>query len=231
MSRGSLVVVGTGIGPDQITGEARAAIAAADRVFFAAADALTEGEILKLSESASSLAGFFENGASRLEAYERIVDAILGAARSGQRVCAAFYGHPGVFVFPAGEAMRRARSEGIEARMLPGVSSLDCLFADLGVDPAAAGLQTYEAGDFIRRAPTVEPRAALVLWQVGMVESRAELGRALRPWYPETHELVVYEASPYPIIRPRADAVPLASLDEVELTPRSTLYVPPLQSQ
>ena len=231
MSRGSLVVVGTGIGPGQLTTEARAAIASADHVFFAAGDALTEAEIRGLSDSGSSLDGFFEDGVSRLESYERIVEALLEAARSGQRVCAAFYGHPGVFVYPAGEAIKRAREEGIQARMLPGVSSLDCLFADLGVDPAAAGLQTYEASDFIRRTPTLEPSAALVLWQVGVVESQAELTKALRAWYPESHELVVYEASPYPLISPRMEPVPLARLDDVELSPRSTLYVAPLLSR
>jgi uncharacterized protein YabN with tetrapyrrole methylase and pyrophosphatase domain len=227
---GSLVVVGTGIGPAQLTTEARAAIAAADRVFFAAGDLLTEAELGELNANASTLAGFFENGNSRRQAYEDIVEAILAPARSGMRVCAAFYGHPGMFVLPAGEAIRRARSEGIAARMLPGVSSLDCLFADLGVDPAAAGLQMYEAGEFVHRQPTVEPRAGLVLWQVGVVRSQDELAAALRSWYPETHEVVVYEASSYPGMPPRADPFDLERLVDAELTPRSTLYVPPLAS-
>jgi uroporphyrin-III C-methyltransferase len=226
---GSLVVVGTGIGAGQLTIEARTEIAAADRVFVAAADALTEAEVGGLNANASSLSGYFENGRSRQDAYELIVEAILAPARDGERVCAAFYGHPGMFVLPAGEAIRRAQSEGIPAKMLPGVSSLDCLFADLGVDPAAAGLQTYEATDFLRRAPGLEPRASLVLWQVGVVESRAELAGALRSWYPERHELVVYEASSYPGVPPRAEPVALERLERAELSPRSTLYVPPLE--
>jgi uncharacterized protein YabN with tetrapyrrole methylase and pyrophosphatase domain len=226
---GSLVVVGTGIGPAQLTTEARTAIAAADRVFFAAGDALTEKEIRRLSAKASSLDGFFEKGTSRRHAYERIVEAIVAPARSGMRVCAAFYGHPGMFVLPAGEAIKRARGEGITARMLPGVSALDCLFADLGVDPAAAGLQMYEAGDFLRRGPTLEPRAGLVLWQVGVVESLGEIAGALRAWYPGTHELIIYEASPYPGIPPQAESSTVERLEQAELTPRSTLYVPPLQ--
>jgi uncharacterized protein YabN with tetrapyrrole methylase and pyrophosphatase domain len=113
--------------------------------------------------------------------------------------------------------------------MLPGVSSLDCLFADLGVDPAAAGLQTYEATDFLQRAPTLEPRAGLVLWQVGVVESRGELARALESWYPKNHDVTVYEASSYPGVPPRAESLALERLEGAELTPRSTLYVPPLQ--
>jgi hypothetical protein len=33
--------------------------------------------------------------------------------------------------------------------MLPAVSAEDCLFADLGVDPGAAGCQSHEAADFL----------------------------------------------------------------------------------
>jgi uncharacterized protein YabN with tetrapyrrole methylase and pyrophosphatase domain len=226
---GSLVVVGTGIGIAQLTAEARVAISAADTVFFAAGDALTHDEIVRLSPGASSLSVYFENGSSRRDAYERIVEAILEPARAGRHVCAAFYGHPGVFVLSSGEAIRRARTEGIAARMLPGVSALDCMFADLGVDPAASGLQTYEAGDFVRRRPTIEPRAGLALLQVGVVESVEALVLALLSWYPEAHPLVVYEASAYPGLAPRADDVRLSGLADVELTPRSTLYVPPLE--
>lgn len=225
---GSLVVVGTGIGAGQLTVEARGAIAHAERVFFLAGDPLTEDEILVLNPGATSLAGCFQDGAGSRDAYERVVETILAPARDGARVCAAFYGHPGMFVLPAAEAIRRARAAGIEARMLPGVSSLDCLFADLGVDPAAAGLQTYEAGDFLRRLPNLEPRAGLVLWQVGAVEEPDRLVRALLASYPASHELVVYEASPYPGIAPRADSVPVGRLAEVELTLRSTAYVPPV---
>lgn len=220
--------MGTGIGPGQLTIEARAAITAADRVFYLAADLLTERQLQGLAPEATSLGDCYGDDGPGLAAYERMADAILAPARAGERVCAAFYGHPGVFVFPAGEAIRRARSEGIDARMLPGVSSLDCLFADLGVDPAAAGLQTYEAGDFLRRRPAVEPRAALVLWQVGVLESVEGLAALLGERYPPEHRLVVYEASPYPGVASRSDPVPLGELVSVRLSQRSTLYVQPV---
>jgi hypothetical protein len=70
-----------------------------------------------------------------------------------------------------------------------------------------------------------------VLWQVGVAESITELTRALCASYPDEHEAIVYEASPFPGLAPRTDSVPLARLDEVELTPRSTLYVPPAPSR
>ena len=137
-----------------------------------------------------------------------MVEAILDPVRDGRNVCAAFYGHPGVFVLPSHEAVKQARSEGFEAMMLPGISAEDCLFADLGVDPAEAGCQSYEATRFLERRPAIEPRAALILWQIGVVGSAnhsaepvaprlTELVERLRGLYPDEHEVVVYEASSF----------------------------------
>lgn len=41
-----------------------------------------------------------------------MIERILQSVRSGGMTCAIFYGHPGVFVYPAHEAIRRARAEG-----------------------------------------------------------------------------------------------------------------------
>ena len=155
-----------------MTLEARAAIAAADEVLYLVPDPVSASGIEALNPSARSLHGLYEDGVSHRDAYERMAEAILEPVRAGKRVCAAFYGHPGVFVLPSHDAIARARAEGFDATMLPGVSAEDCLVADLGVDPARNGLQSYEAGDFLRRRPVIEPTTALVLWQIGVVGAR-----------------------------------------------------------
>ena len=81
---------------------------------------------------------FTVEGRSRLDTYQDMVDRILACVREGSDVCVAFYGHPGVFVYPSHEAIKRARIEGYKATMLPGISAEDCLFADLGIDPGKA---------------------------------------------------------------------------------------------
>ena len=161
--------------------------------------------------------------------------------RRGLNVCAAFYGHPGVFVAPSHEAVRRAREEGFRARMLPGVSAEDCLFADLGVDPARFGCQCYEATDFLVHGRQVDTTAALVLWQIGTVGNSAAaeeatpsglavLVQVLLELYPSDHEVVVYEASPYPGFDPLIRKVPLVSLRPEHVTAMSTLYVRPAET-
>ncbi len=152
----------------------------------------------------------------------------------------ATYGHPGVFAYPTHEAIRRAARQGFPATMLPGISAEDCLFADLGVDPGAHGCQSYEATDFLISERKIDPRAALVLWQVGLVGHSTHqsqyshrglplLVKALEAIYGPSHEVIVYEAARYPVCNPILDRVPIDRLATVpRVVTASTLYVPPL---
>lgn len=238
---GRLTVVGTGISLGHMTVEARSALIGAERVAYLVADPLTERWIKKAVPEAESLYGFYEADKPRLATYELMIARILELAREAD-VCAAFYGHPGVFVYPSHEAIRRARKEGMEARMLPGISAEDCLFADLGIDPAVAGCQSFEATDFLIRQRRFDPATHLVLWQVGVIghldyqpyrydtSGITVLHDILAQTYPEEHEILLYEASHSPIQEPRIDRFPLQNLADIAVYPHSTLYVPPLTS-
>jgi len=240
VKKGSLTIVGTGIQAfAHLSAEARQRIRSADRTFYLVGDPLTEGMILELKPAARSLAGLYHPRKHRLKTYRQMVDAMLAPVREGLGVCAAFYGHPGVFATAPHVAVRMARQEGHRAEMLPAVSAEACLFADLGVDPAG-GWQSFEATEFLLRRRRPDPRAGLALWQVGMIgESRygsarvkrknlRVLAEALSAIYGERHEVVVYEASPLPGLQHTARRVRLADLPRAEVSWMSTLYVPPL---
>jgi uncharacterized protein YabN with tetrapyrrole methylase and pyrophosphatase domain len=224
-----------------MTVETRSAITKAERVAYLVADPLTEGWIRKAAPEAESLYGLYAANKPRLETYELMISRILEFAREAD-TCAAFYGHPGVFVHPSHEAIRRAREEGIEARMLPGISAEDCLFADLGIDPAVAGCQSFEATDFLIRERRFDPSTHLVLWQVGVIghldyqpyqydtSGISVLRDTLALSYPEEHEIVFYEASHSPVHEPRIHRFALQELAAVDVYPHTTLYVPPLAS-
>jgi precorrin-6B methylase 1 len=208
---GSLTVVGTGIDvASQLTPAARAAIEGAEEVLYLVADPVAALRVEELNPSARSLDSFYGPTKNRRETYAEIVDEIVGRAEAGAHVCAVLYGHPGVFAVPGHEAVSRARAAGLTARMLPAISALDCLVADLGIDPARTGLQSYEATYFFVRRPPVDPHATLVLLQVGMLgESGGAttgdvMGRfrllvqRLLELYGPGRKAVLYEASPYP---------------------------------
>jgi len=233
--------VGTGIQlAVHLTPEAKAVIERADEMYYLLADAASGAWIEGLHPDARSLHSHYKSGRVRAEIYDEIVEEILAPVREGRRVCAAFYGHPGIFSYLGHESVRRARAEGFAATMLPAISAADCLFADLGVDPGVEGLQTYEATDFLLYRRSVETTAALVLWQVTAIgEQRAvtepnreglrALTERLLELYPDDHVVSLYEASPYPIADPIVRQTALSALGDADVSPLATLYVPPLR--
>ncbi|MBZ0115144.1 MAG: hypothetical protein K8J08_21995 [Thermoanaerobaculia bacterium] len=242
MKQGSLWIVGTGMrAAGQVTAEARSAIRHADKLFYLVQDVVTAAWLEEQNPTAESLFGLYGEGKDRRQTYEEMVVTILDVVRTGQEVCVAFYGHPGVFVDPGHEAIRRARGEGFEAGMLPGVSTEDCLIADLGFDPGRCGGQNFEASDFLLRHRIFDPTSHLVLWQIGGIGVKdysseplwnprglVVLTRVLAESYPVDHVVVVYEAAPYPPFPPKVLRQPLAELPHAAVTVRSTLWVPPL---
>ena len=240
MKQGSLIVVGTGIQfAGQLTIEARAHITQAEKVLFLVFDPIAADWIKDINPSAESLYACYQQGESRMIAYEGMIERILCEVRKGLGVCAAFYGHPGVFVYPSHEAIKQARLEGYGAKMLPGISAEDCLFADLGVDPARTGCQSFEATDFLIHKRKFDTGCALILWQIGCIADPTfslepygtrglhVLAEYLCQYYDGTHPAVVYEAAEYPIFDPSIENVPLAKLPEAQISPISTLYVAP----
>jgi uncharacterized protein YabN with tetrapyrrole methylase and pyrophosphatase domain len=242
MAQGSLLIAGTGISlAGQCTSEAREAIAQAGVVYSMVGDGIAESWLRSVNSNVISLQDHYGGGRTRAQTYEAMTETILNAVRAGQNVCAVFYGHPGVYVWPSHEAVRRARDEGFSARMLPGVSAEDCLIADLGVDPGRTGWQSYEATDFFLHARKVDPTASLVLWQIAVVGDRSLrvmeadprrlqlLADVLMETYPARHDVTIYEAATLPIGAARIERLPLAHLAEAVVTQQSTLYVPPLR--
>lgn len=240
--RGSLVVVGTGIRlVAQTTLEAVECMRRADKLFYLVTEPATETWIRRLNPSATTLQDCYAEGKPRSKTYREITDRIMSAVRSGRNVCAAFYGHPGVFVQSTHDAIRRARREGVSARMFPGISAEDCLFADLGVDPSVSGCQSFEASDFLLSRRKFDSSSTLILWQIGVLgepsvrkgmicrpERLLTLATFLRRHYPLRHRVVLYEAAQFPICDPIIRRFALGNLPRKKVSPTMTLYVPPL---
>lgn len=240
MKSGSLTVVGTGIQfVGQMTIEAQAHIKQAEKVLFLVYDPIMADWIIDINPSAESLYPCYQQGESRMIAYEAMIERILCEVRKGLSVCAAFYGHPGVFVYPSHKAIKQARLEGYSAKMLPGISAEDCLFADLGIDPATTGCQSFEATDFLIYKRKFDTGCALILWQIGCIGDPTfslepdstgglrVLTEYLCQYYDATHPAIIYEAAEYPIFEPSIEQLPLAKLPETHIPPLSTLYLAP----
>lgn len=244
MKKGSLTVVGTGIQcPGQLTLEAKSFIQSADKVFFLVTEPVAHRYIERLNKNSEDLYKLYSIGKPRIHTYNQMIEKILCEVRKGKQVCAAFYGHPGVFVYPSHASIRSARQEGYPATMLPATSAEDSLFADLGIDPGM-GCQSYEATAFLLGGIRPDTLSILILWQIGAVgdmtftpnnpdvPKRLQiLSDYLQRFYPPDQRAIIYEATTYPVCKPRIDFIPLNSLGATRVTGVSTLCILPSQSR
>lgn len=235
-------MVGTGIQwAAQTTLAAERSLRSADKVLYAVSDPWAAQWIEHLNSNAVSLP-YPRDGRPRVEIYRTMVACILDALREHPRVCAAFYGSPVLLADAAHASLRAARDQGYRATLLPGVSSVDCLFSDLNIDPTRPGYQVFEADVFMRRPMTPDPTLHLVLCQVALVGLRstldervngksldgvAQLRAKLSFAFGEHHRVFIYESASHPAARSRVEEIALRDLCTAHLGELSTLYVPP----
>ncbi len=237
--QGSLSCVGVGmmLGA-HISPYSQSCIEEADVVFSLMSHGVVEQWVASMHPDVRSLQGYYAEGKSRRDSYREMVEAILAEVRLGKQVCAAFYGHPGVFALVPHQAIKQARAEGFQAQMEPGISAEDCLIADLGLDPGATGCAQFEASQFLFHRRRIDPSAMLILWQIGITGDRSLyqfhastsalqlLVERLSENYPLEHQVILYEAATLPIGEPRIERLPLAALTDAELHMHTTLVIP-----
>ncbi|KAJ4470804.1 tetrapyrrole methylase [Lentinula aciculospora] len=245
---GSLTIVGSGIESiSQITLQALSHIEAASKVFYCVVDPATEAFIFAKNKNCVDLYQYYDNDKPRMDTYTQMAEVMLKEVRNGLTVVGVFYGHPGVFVNPSHRALAIAESEGYKARMLPGISAEDCLFADLHIDPSHPGCVTYEASDFLIRERPVNIHSHFVLWQVGCVGvsdfnfsgfNNTKFGvlvDRLEKEYGADHPVVHYIAAVLPYEDPVTDKLTIGQLHDPrvakQVTGISTFYIPPKETK
>ncbi|HEV2907650.1 MAG TPA: SAM-dependent methyltransferase [Candidatus Eremiobacteraceae bacterium] len=234
-----LTIVGAGIdvGRD-LTPAARWHIERADKVFSLVGDAVAARTVDELNANNESLAALYDVEKPRIDTYDAMIARILACVRGGSKVCVVAYGHPGVFAYPMHKALAGARAAGYTAALLPAISSIDCLLADLDVDPAADGLQIFDASDLLLNDRSFSLTAPLVLLQVAVTgdpsfkieygrEGVARLAKHLSARYGPAHPAIVYEAAQYSGFAPTVERTTLSALEHADITTGSTLFVPP----
>jgi len=235
-----LALVGCGIRViSQLTTEAIAAIRDAQCVLYLVNNHYMQQWVHESNANAISLDAVYFSCQKRSDSYKAVQRFILDQYRCYETVCVVLYGHPTVFTQPALMAANAVKKEGGDVVVLPGVSAEDCLFADLLINPAQSGCQSYEATDFLIRQPVFEITSSLVLWQVGMIgmldydvqfdvmPGVCALKTFLCAHYSLSQPVIVYEAAQFAHVAPTIQQLVLADLDQASFTQLSTLYIQP----
>jgi hypothetical protein len=241
--QGELLIIGSGIDSIGFSLGDEALIANADKVLYCVADPATVVWLRQIRPDALDLYVLYADDKVRYTTYMEMAEAQLYWVRQGLRVVVIFYGHPGIFVLSTHRAVQIARREGHRAVMRAGVSALDTLCADLGVDPSHPGLQTHEATDCLIRRRRIDTTLHVILWQVGLI---GELGYRrqgylnshfsqfiswLEDLYGSGYEITHYIGSRYPGTDPLIQVRRLCDLHDParqrDITGLSTFYIPP----
>ena len=237
---GSIVCVGLGMTlGSHIAPLSRSYIEQADVVFTGVSNHIVELWVKEMNKDVRSLQEYYAEGKDRRVTYREMVAAMMDEVRAGKKVVGAFYGHPGVFAWAPHKVIEEARAEGYAAHMEPGISAEDCLYADLGVDPGKVGSQHYEASQFMFYKRQLDPSAYLILWQVGLAGDQSTarfytpaayrklLTELLYQYYPEDHQVALYECPTLPIDKARIEWIALKDFAEAEVSQHTTMLVPP----
>jgi len=235
-----LLFVGSGInGCNHLSAETITYISNATKVLYCVADLVIERKILLLNENSEDLYVYYSDDKSRRKTYEQMVARILEVLKTNSLVCVVFYGHPGIFVWPSFAAIEQAKSLGYKARMLPAISSLDCMFADIGFDPSRHSCQIFEATDLLVRSRIPDIFSAVIIFQAGCVGDLGYnskgydrrnvpiLAKYLSQFYGGDYEILLYEAAQYPICNPKIKLIQIDALSKANLSGITTIYIPP----
>ena len=221
-------IVGLGISSiQQITREADDAIRSSNEVFYLDTGVATRQFMEERCDRVTSLyEESYVEGGHRLNAYYHMAAAVIDAAISRAPVTLAIHGHPLVAAYAPFLVCDLARVLGLSVEILPGVSAMDTILAELQVDPCIEGIQMYEATDLMLRRRPLQPDVPALIWQIGNLESRLHTMRVSRPerfhgfveylqqFYAPNHKVIAIYTSPHPLVPADVLRFPLSEMPE-----------------
>jgi precorrin-2 methylase len=184
----------------------------------------------------------YKEGRHRLETYQHMAARVIAEARKNPPVAFLTYGHPQWLVFPTELIADAARRLDLNVTAIAGISCIDTVVLELGIDPAARGLQIFEATGLVTsNTPIVASVPCIVLQTEAFRNETYTLKRQgadrfsafvdyLRKFYPADHKILSVYSATHPLMKPVTIEFALADLASVfeRATVSGTIYIPPL---
>ena len=150
-SRVHLYLVGAGIVfPEQLTIETVEVLTLCKRICKNLPETILDGLPEDLRAKCVSLWSLYQDGRIRTENYMDVFNAIVELTEVDTPIAWLTPGHPVIFDSVSASLLTDAKSKGWNVRVIPAVSSIDTMLAELGYDPAH-GMLIHEATGLVRR--------------------------------------------------------------------------------
>jgi precorrin-3B methylase len=243
----ALYIAGLGLQTvSQVTREVEAAMRASREILFLDAGVATKTFLEALCPRVTPLyEQSYVEDQPRVTAYQHIAARVMDAAIDHPPVTFAIHGHPLIAAHPPFLILELAHALQLSVEVLPGVSAIDSIMADLRLDPVVHGVQMYEATDLLLRRRPLQADVPAIIWQIGPIETSLHSMRVsqperftrfiahLRQYYPPGHHIVAIYCSPHPILPPAIFRFALEDMGQYAAQIHSgfSLYIPPASSR
>lgn len=192
-----------------------------------------------LREKCNSLWPLYKEGRLRSLNYRDVAGAVLEGAERARPVAWMTPGHP-MFFDSVSQALRAGgRDRGWRVSIVPGISCVDTILADMGYDPAS-GLMIAEATSVVKKnRPLLPVMATLLLQPSAFGSERAHYSRRQTPdltplrdhllrFFPPAHDCVFIRSSAGPAQDSRSFRTSLGDLASVpfEAVAGASLFLP-----
>ena len=167
----------------------------------------------------------YEEKVSFNEVYSKIIERILFLGERPSGVIYAVPGHPFVAEATCPEIFRQAKKAGIPVRVCDGISFLEPVFRDLGIDPFD-GIFLADALEFVNlHHPLFPPHYPVLIAQIYDQYIASEVKLTLMNLYPDTQPVIlVHNAGTENCI---IENIPLYQIDRSkEISLFTVLYLP-----
>jgi hypothetical protein len=239
-----LILLGAGVSfPEHLTVQTIGALTKCAVVLTNVAERQLGGLPVELRVKCRSVCSLYHPNERRIVNYRRVVRALAREVTRRRPVAWLTWGHPIVFDTVSDLLLRLAREKGWTVRVLPGVSSLDTILADLAYDPAN-GLFVYGAADLVVSRVPLVPSVSTVLLQPAVFGiDRANFSRRERPdlsglrdylllYYSAVHRCALIHSADAPGAASHITWLLLSDLPKIsyDMVVGATMFIPPLTS-
>jgi precorrin-2 methylase len=176
MSAAQLSLIGVGFREGEVTIRALAALRRATKIYYYHESSGPAWLKRLFPDAVDIFSATQGDPAERRHRYENTVELLLSEARAGHTVAAAFYGSAAHYACISHMAVQRAREQGLNVQIVPGISSYETLICDLAGHPVAGkavncrGVCVVTAREYLcdpARFPTFVPLVLLMVGHVG----------------------------------------------------------------